>query len=225
MNPMTKVLVVEDDPALSDTIVEWMEAEGYDVQSVSDGSEAMDYLRSLPFDVVILDWNLPKMTGVQICKLYRASGGSAGVLMLTGMSQTRDKIEGLDSGADDYLTKPFDVEELCSRVKALLRRSRAYVGNTVAIGQLQLDTGSHRVTNGGIEIELKPLEFALLEYFMRHPNQVITPEALINHVWPNDTEASVDAVYTCINRLRKKLNDDNLIRNMRGVGYQLVSPK
>lgn len=220
---MTKILVVEDDKALSDTIVEWMEAEGYDVQRVFDGSEAVDYLRSLPFDVVILDWNLPNMTGVQICKLYRASGGSAAVLMLTGMSQTRDKIEGLDSGADDYLTKPFDLEELCSRVKALLRRSRQYVGSTLAVGPLQLDTRSRRVTNDGVALELKPLEFALLEYFMRNPDQVITAEALINHVWPNDTEASVDAVYTCINRLRKKLNNDSLIINMRGVGYQLVS--
>jgi DNA-binding response OmpR family regulator len=220
---MTKILVVEDDPALSETIVEWMEAEGYHVQPVLDGSEAMDFLRTLPFDVVILDWNLPKMTGVQICKLYRASGGNAGVLMLTGMNQTRDKIEGLDSGADDYLTKPFDIEELCSRVKALLRRSREFVGNTLAIGPLQLDTKSHRVTNDGVVLDLKPLEFALLEYFMRHPDQVVTAEALINSVWPNDTEASVDAVYTCINRLRKKLNNDALIRNMRGVGYQLVS--
>lgn len=220
---MTKVLVVEDDPALAETIVEWMEADGYDVQQVSDGSEAMDYLRSLPFDVVILDWNLPRMTGVQICKLYRASGGNAAVLMLTGMSQTRDKIEGLDSGADDYLTKPFDVEELCYRVKALLRRSRQYVGNTLMVGPLSLDTKSRRAMNDGVDLDLKPLEFALLEYFMRHPDQVITAEALINHVWPNDTEASVDAVYTCINRLRKKLNNDSLIRNMRGVGYQLVS--
>lgn len=220
---MTKILVVEDDKALSDTIVEWMEAEGYDVQAVFDGSEAMNYLRSLPFDVVILDWNLPNMTGPQVCKLYRAGGGNAAVLMLTGMSQTRDKIEGLDSGADDYLTKPFDLEELCSRVKALLRRSRQYVGNTLAVGPLQLDTKSRRVTNDGAVLELKPLEFALLEYFMRNPDQVITAEALINHVWPNDTEASVDAVYTCINRLRKKLNNDSLIQNMRGVGYQLVS--
>jgi two-component system copper resistance phosphate regulon response regulator CusR len=220
---MAKILVVEDEPSVADSIVEWLEAEGFDVQHVADGSEAMDYLRTLPFDVVVLDWNLPSMTGPQICRLYRSSGGTASILMLTGMSQTRDKIQGLDSGADDYLTKPFDVEELVVRVRALLRRPRTYVGTTLVIGPLQIDTKSRRASNDGVELDLKPLEFALLEYFMRHPDEVITAEALINNVWPSDTEASVDAVYTCINRLRKKLNNDSLIRNMRGVGYQLVS--
>lgn len=220
---MSKILVVEDDLPLSESITEWLEAEGHDVQAVVDGAEAMEYLRSLPFDVIVLDWNLPSLSGIQILKMYRASGGNTPVLMLTGMSETRDKLQGFDSGADDYLTKPFDIEELIFRVKALLRRSRTYVGETLTIGQLQIDLRSRRATHNGVELNLKPLEFSLLEFFMRHPDQVITAEALINKVWPNDTEASVDSVYTCINRLRKKLNDDGLIQNMRGVGYQLIS--
>lgn len=225
---MAKILVVDDDQTLATSVRDWLQAERHEVEVVHDGTEALRYLRDLPFDVVVLDWNMPGIEGIDVCKRYRAGGGNAAILMLTGMNQTRDKITGLDAGADDYLTKPFDIEELASRVSALLRRSRQFAGSTLVAGDIQLDTVSHRVTKGGAEVPLKPIEFALLEYLMRHPNEVISPEALLKNVWPNDVDASLDAVYTCVTRLRKKINDEGrngLIRNVHGVGYQFCPSK
>jgi DNA-binding response OmpR family regulator len=225
---MAKILLVDDDKTLAGTLKDWLEAENHEVDMVHDGTSALEYLRGLAFDVVILDWNMPDIAGIDVCRRYRASGGQAAILMLTGMNQTRDKTSGLDAGADDYLTKPFEVEELVSRLKALLRRSRQFVGTTLTSGPISMDVGTHTVTCDGAEVQLKPIEFSLLEYFLRHPNEVLTPEALLKHVWPNDSDATVDAVYTCITRLRKKIKDEGrngLIRNLHGVGYQFCPPK
>jgi DNA-binding response OmpR family regulator len=225
---MAKILVVDDDEMLATAVQDWLLAERHEVDVVHDGMEGLRYMRELSFDVVVLDWNMPGLEGVEVCRRYRSSGGNAAILMLTGMNQTRDKIVGLDAGADDYLTKPFEIEELGSRVSALLRRARQFVGTTLAMGDLTLDTLSHTVRRAGVEVTLKPQEFSLLEYLMRHPNEVISPEALLKGVWPNDGDASLDAVYTCITRLRKGIKDEGkqgLIRNVHGVGYQFCPPK
>jgi DNA-binding response OmpR family regulator len=221
---MAKILVVDDHKDFADTLKDWLEAEQHHVDAVYTSKDALGYLESFEYDILLLDWNLPEMSGVQLCKQYRASGGNAYVIMCTGMTATDSKIQGLDSGADDYIAKPFEIPELVARVRALMRRPLSYRGNVRQVGDLKIDTKSRVVTNGGAELDLKPLEFSVLEYFMQHPRQVISPETLLKRVWDSDSSASIDSVYTCINRLRKKLNDadkEAVIKTVRGYGYKL----
>ena len=156
---------------------------------------------------------------------FRASGGNAPVLMLTGKDSISDKELGLDTGADDYLTKPFHGKELTARIKALLRRPPNLVSDVLKVGDLVLERADFRVTRNGQEVRLLPKEFALLEFFMRYPNRVFSAEALLERVWVSESEATVDAVTSCIKRLRKKLEidgDKSPISTVHGVGYKLV---
>ncbi len=225
---MAKILVVEDDEDVALSISDALAVEHHTVECVHDGKEGLDRLKFYKYDLAILDWNLPNLSGVDICSQFRERGGNIPILMLTGKNQTVDKISGLNSGADDYLTKPFDVHELGARVRALLRRPAAVTGNTLAAGDFQLDTQTFRVTRKGEEIKLLPKEFAVLEFLIRHKNQVFGVDSLLDRVWHSESDASPDAVRQCIARLRKKIDVDgepSLITTVVGVGYKVDAPE
>lgn len=221
---MAKILVVEDDEDLCTSLKDLLELDHHKVDTALNGGEALHLLKVATYDLLLLDWNLPDMPGVDICKQFRAEGGACPVLMLTGKGNVNDKITGLDAGADDYLTKPFHPEELASRMRALLRRPGAFRGNELKVAGLVLEPSAFRVTRDGEEIKLLPKEFALLEFFMRHPNEVFSTEALIARVWESDSDVSPEVVRTYINRLRNKLGrngEDNLLKTVHGLGYKL----
>ena len=221
---MAKILLVEDNNTLSMVLSAFLTSEHHVVDSVSSGTEGLDRALHYAYDVLILDWDLPELSGVEICNRYRESGGRGSVLMLTGKSSLKDKEKGLDSGADDYLTKPFAMEELAARVRALLRRSPTYKHSVLTFGDLSLDTTAARLTKNGVEVHLLPKELALLEFFMRHPDQPFTADALVERVWSTTSEMSAEAVRPYINRLRAKVDSadcSSMIKTIRGRGYKL----
>jgi len=218
---MPKILLVEDDLELAAQVSSWLILEKYTVETASDGQDGLSRLKTYDYDLAILDVDLPKLSGFEICRQYRSSGGHLPVLMLTGRDTIEDKQEGLDIGADDYLTKPFHLKELSARLRALMRRPQAYSGELLTAGDLIMDTRSRSVTLGGQKLQLLPREFSLLEVFMRHPQEVISPEGLLNRAWPNTSEASVSTIYTYIKTLRKKISrDSERIQSVYGLGYR-----
>jgi DNA-binding response OmpR family regulator len=221
---MAKILVVEDDPDLAKLVGGILSVERHTIESVNDGTEALGHLRMFKYELVILDWMLPGMTGKEICQQYRDRGGNTPILMLTSRSSAEEKEEGLDAGADDYLTKPFHPKELTARVRALLRRPQTVAAKVLQVGSVTLDPKTVKVYKDGEEIHLLPKEFSLLELFMRYPNEVFSGEALLERVWAKDSAASLDTVRTYMKTLRKKIDgakDNSLIRTVRGVGYCL----
>lgn len=224
---MPKVLIVEDDVRLARVIDDWLTGESYAVDHVTSGPAALERLTSTQYDVLILDWQVPGLTGLEVCKEYRASGGTGVVLMLTGKKEISNKEEGLDSGADDYVTKPFHMRELSARLRALMRRSREIKTNVIKIGDLVLDSVSHRVTKGEKELQLMPREYALLEFFMRNPGKVFSADTILDKVWSNYSEASPDTVRVHITKLRSKIDSDgqeSLIKTLHRVGYKFEKP-
>lgn len=221
---MAKILIVEDEATIADLVKAYLTSEHHIVEVVSDGNEAMERLKFYKYDVIILDWLLPGLLGVEVCKQFRASGGSTPVLMLTAKKQTQEKVYALDQGADDYLTKPFELQEVSARVRALLRRPQAVAGNVLKARNIVLETSTFRVSRDGEDVQLLPKEFALLEFFMRHPNQVFSAEALLDRVWSSDSEASPETIRTYIKRLRQKVDtkgQNSMISTVHGVGYKL----
>jgi two-component system, OmpR family, response regulator len=221
---MAKILMLEDEQALADIVIDWLTSQNYMVDHVNLVSDAKIRLKMYQYDLVILDVNLPDGNGVEVCRDFRTIGGRTPVLMLTGRSTVQEKALGLDSGADDYLTKPFHMDELAARVRALLRRPTSFAGAVLKFADLELNTSTHRVTKGSQEIQLLPKEFALLEFLMKHSGQVFSAEALIERIWPTDSDASPDAIRIYITRLRNKIDtkgEQSLISTMRGVGYRL----
>lgn len=220
---MAKILVVEDEKALSDVVIDYLNAQNYTVDHAADGIEAMDRLKFYSYDLVVLDWNLPGMEGLEICRKFRFSGGCTPILMLTGKREIDDKELGLDAGADDYLTKPFHMKELGARIRALLRRPANVVTKELKARDISLDPQTHQVKKNGVEIDILPKEFALLEFLLRHPQQVFSAEALIERVWPSDSDASSGSIRTYVNRLRSKIDTDgnpSLITTVHGIGYR-----
>lgn len=223
---MAKILVVEDDIEVRESLEDALTEQNHVVDCVETGDSGREYLKSYEYDLIILDWNLPGMDGPQILRLYRSEGGTSPVLMLTGNREIEDKEQGFDAGADDYLTKPFDVREFRVRVKALLRRTSVATTNELKVGNLRLDPDNVEVSLGDKEIKLYPREFKLLEFLMRHPNQVFSSEHLMDRVWTADEEISPESVRASIKRLRKaiKLEDgESMIENIYGIGYKLKS--
>lgn len=221
---MSKIIVVDDDKDLCVMVTDALEAQGYTVESVHDGADGRHRLLSFEYDVVILDWDLPKMSGVEILREMRTNGNNTAVLMLTGKSDISAKEEGLDSGADDYLTKPFSMRELNARVRSLLRRPQGFAGTTLKAGDIEYDPVLHKVTRNGEEIKLLPKEMAVLEFFMRHRGQVFSAEAVLNRVWSSESEASTDSFRTCLKRLRQKIDKDgeeSVIEFVHGLGYRM----
>jgi DNA-binding response OmpR family regulator len=221
---MAKILVVEDDQNLSALIRNLLNVERHVVEVATNGDDAVGMLKVFKYDLVVLDWMLPGKNGNAVCQEYRSRGGATPILMLTAKSSIEEKEAGLDSGADDYLTKPFDPRELMARIRALLRRPQAVSSKELTIADLALDTKACKVFKGGQELKLLPKEFSLLELFMRYPNQVFSPDALLERVWTSDSSASFDTVRTYIKTLRKKIdtpNNASIIRTVHGVGYCL----
>jgi DNA-binding response OmpR family regulator len=221
---MAKILLVEDDNRLRADIRKWLELDKHTVEEACDGAQALEALRFYKFDLIVLDWDLPSVAGIDILKTYRGEGGSMPVLFLTGKSGTEFKRQGLDGGADDYLTKPFDFEELSARLRALLRRPFGYKPTVFRAGELTIDTTAGVVSKNGEQIHLAPKEFALLEFFLRNPGQVFSPEAVLDRVWESESDAGPDMVRATLRRLRKKIGetpDDSIIENVHGVGYRL----
>lgn len=219
---MAKILIVEDDTSLREALELTLMAEKHTVDTAADGAEADFKIKTFDYDLLILDWQLPDAEGVDICKNFRTRGGSTPVLMLTGKSASIDKAQGLDSGADDYLTKPFDDIELKARIRALLRRPSAVSSNVLSCKNVTLDPATHIVCKDGAEIQLMPKEFQLLEFLMRHPDQVYSQESLLNKVWPTDSEATIEALRTVIKRLRKKIDPHSeMVCTIHGVGFVL----
>ncbi|MBX9692741.1 MAG: response regulator transcription factor [Cyanobacteria bacterium] len=222
---MAKILIAEDDIMTANMISDLVKSLGHTSEVVYTGDDGLDRLKFYEFDLAILDWQMPGMSGVDVCKQYRQGGGRAPILMLTGKGTIADKEHGFTSGADDYLTKPFDVRELSARIKALLRRPADYVepSKTNEAG-MSLDYQNHCLIKNGESFSLLPKEFAVLEFLLRHPNQYFTPEVLLNKVWPSESEATLEALRTCIKRIRKKVDPEqgpSLISTVRGYGYKL----
>ena len=223
---MSKILIVEDDEMTRNVIVQLMKMEKHAAEGVADGDTALEYMRGSDYDLVIIDWGIPGLTGLDLCHQYRALGGKALVLMLTGRNAPLDKVAGLDSGADDYLTKPCDMRELAARVRALLRRIGAseQVSDVLTVGDISLDRKLFKVTRAGKQVDLIAKEFAILELFMRSPGGVFSPDAILDRVWTTDDIGSAETLRTHIKNLRKKLNVEGIpdpIKTIHGVGYKL----
>ncbi len=221
---MSRMLIVEDDEELATIIKDWLAIQKHAVETVADGDDALQMLSTTCYDVIILDLTLQGMGGLTVLKEFRARGGVTPVLILTGRKAVSEKEEGLDAGADDYLTKPFDHRELAARLRALLRRPALYSGDSLEIGDLVLDTAQHKVSRADEEIKLLPREFDVLEFFMRNPDRVFSSEALLRNIWSSESDGSDDAVRSCIKRLRRKIDVEgrpSLISSIYGVGYEL----
>jgi two-component system response regulator MprA len=219
---MTTILVVDDDPKIRSVLERGLRFEGYDVSLASDGHEALRNAREKPIDLVVLDVMLPGMSGLEIARRLRR-GMSVPILMLTARDAVPDRVAGLDSGADDYLIKPFDFEELLARVRALLRRTQPQSGEVLTFADLRLDTGTREAERDGRRVELTTREYELLELFMRHPRQVLLREQILDRIW-GDAAIESNAIEVHIGRLRDKLEADGeerLIQTIRGAGYAL----
>jgi DNA-binding response OmpR family regulator len=222
-----RILVIEDEPKIAQAIKKGLELKGFAVDAVHDSDSGLSYGADPDYDVIVLDRMLPgSMDGADLCQKLRDSGISTPVIMLTARGTIGDKVEGLNSGADDYLVKPFSFDELTARVKALLRRPPMHVGTEVNVGDLSLDTNSYKVSRSGQDIKLSSKEFALLEYFMHHPGQVITKDMIINHVWDQDADILPNTIEVYIGYLRNKIDrpfpeEQPLIHTMRGFGYKI----
>lgn len=221
---MAKILLVEDDRAILKDTREWLEREHHTVEACERGFDALERMKFFEFDLIILDWNLPELTGIELLRQFRDNGGTTAVLMLTGKDGVQDIEAGLITGADDYLTKPFHLKELSARVTALVRRHGKVYQQVLKVRNIELNTGAHRVTKGGQEIKLQPKEFAVLEFLMRNPQDTFSVEALLTRIWPSDSDASPDTVRVCVTRLRNKIDTEgtpSIIRTVHRIGYQI----
>lgn len=219
-----RILVVDDEPHLTDILYKSLREEGYSVDVTRDGIDGYEYAKTGVYDVIILDIMLPGMDGIEVLKNLRNIGINTPVLMLTAKDATEDKVNGLDSGADDYLTKPFELSELLARVRALLRRESENKSPILKVGDLELNTLTHQVKRGGREITLTSKEYAMLEYLMRNANRVLSRSQIADHVWDYDFDGLSNIIDVYIRYLRKKIDDDfpvKLIHTVRGSGYCL----
>jgi two-component system phosphate regulon response regulator PhoB len=222
-----KLLLVEDDLALAELLEYRFESEGYDVRVTADGDEALVYASEEAPDLVILDWMIEGTSGIEVCRRLRRDKGTAHVpiIMLTAREAEDDRVRGLETGADDYVTKPFSPRELLARVSAVLRRVRpALAGETIEAGDMKLDPVAHRVERRGRQLQIGPTEYRLLKFFMEHPRRVFSRSQLLDAVWGTGSEIEERTVDVHIRRLRKAISLDNSrdpIRTVRSAGYAL----
>jgi heavy metal response regulator len=219
-----KILVVEDERKVAKFLQQGLEEEGYSVDLAADGTEGYSLASGRPYDLMILDILLPDKDGITLLKELREKQVQIPVLMLTAKSSIHEKVEGLDSGADDYLTKPFAFAELLARVRSLIRRGAKEKPTVLQLGDLQLDTVSHKAKRGEKTVELTGKEYALLEYFMRNIDRVLTRTSISEHIWNYNFDTGTNVVDVYINHLRSKIDDGferKLLHTVRGVGYVL----
>ena len=223
-----RLLVVEDERALNRVLTKHLKNKGYSVDSCENGSDALDYLEMADYDLVILDVMLPGMDGWEVLKQIRKRELNSSVIMLTALDSVEDKVRGLDGGADDYLTKPFALEELLARIRLVTRKRTGNRSNIFKFADLSVDCDSRRVVRGGKDIILSAKEFSMLEYLISNPNKVLSREKILNHMWDYDYEGASNMVDVYIRYLRKKVDagfDRKLIHTVRGVGYVMREPK
>jgi two-component system response regulator MprA len=218
-----RVLVVEDDAEIADVLRRSLRQEGYEVKTSADGVDALDVATGFVPDLVVLDLGLPRLDGIEVCRRLRAEG-DVPILMLTARSETEDRVGGLDSGADDYLVKPFERQELLARIRALLRRRPPRGAASLSVGDLTLNPDTREVRRGERELELTNREFELLEYLMRNERLVVSRERLLDDVWGYDPTAATNTIDVFISNLRRKLEageEPRLLHTKRGAGYVL----
>ncbi|MBI4009276.1 response regulator transcription factor [Candidatus Roizmanbacteria bacterium] len=221
-----RILVVEDEHRIANSIKRGLEQEGYAVDIAYSGNEGYDLATTEDYDLFILDLLLPEMDGVTICRQLRKDKIQTAILMLTAKGQIQNKVEGLDSGADDYLTKPFSFEELLARIRALSRRPKAALNSMLSVGDLRIDTRLYQIERSGKSIKLSAKEFSLLEYLMRNDSRILNKNQIITHVWNYDADILPNTVEVYIKKLRKKIdvpfkNKKPLIHTVRGFGYKI----
>ena len=220
-----KLLIVEDDEGLTKVLRKAVLEAGYSVQTIGDGAEALTLVRSEPFDLVLLDVMLPGLDGFTVCRRLRAAHVQTPILMLTARDMTRDKVEGLDAGADDYIVKPFQVAELLARVRALLRRGGPTAPTILTVSDLRLDPATREARRGEVTIHLSATEYSLLEYLMRNAGRVLTRSLILEHVWQYDFGGNDNVLDVYISYLRNKIEkgfDRPLLHTVRGVGYVMA---
>ena len=218
-----RILVVEDEPAIASSIAASLEASGYQCTLAADGEDAWFLGDTEDFDLVVLDLGLPKMDGLSVLKRWRAAGRGMPVLILTARGAWPERVEGIDAGADDYLAKPFQIEELLARVRALIRRSVGQAHPVLAAGSLSVDTRQMRVMVDGSNIAVSPLEYRLVAYLVHHQGRVVPASELIEHLYGDDDARDANALEAVITRLRRKLGSD-AIETRRGFGYTVAAP-
>jgi len=219
-----RVLVVEDERRIADFVCRGLSEQGYAVDVAYDGDEALQWTDVADYDVIILDVMLPVRDGIEVCRTLRDRRLRTPILMLTARDAVEDRVRGLDSGADDYLVKPFAFAELLARLRALTRREPVALGTALQVGDLTLDTVTREVCRQRARIDLTTKEFALLEYLMRHPNQVLTRTMIAEHVWSYDFDNSTNVIDVHVRNLRRKIDDPfpaKLIQTIRGAGYRI----
>lgn len=222
-----RILVVEDDPRLGPNLKKGLEKNHYAVDLVTDGEEAVLMGLTTPYDVVVLDVLLPRLNGFEICRQLRNKKRTMPILLLTALGEVDHRVAGLDSGADDYLTKPFAFRELDARIRALLRRESITKTTELCFMDITLNTATHEVTRGDRAIQLNSKEYALLEFLLRHPRQVLSRSLIAEHVWDSDTDHLSNVIDVYIRYLRRKLcerQEADVIQTIRGSGYQLKEP-
>ena len=219
-----RLLVVEDDPDLNRQLVTALEESGYVVDSAADGEEGHFLGDTEPYDAVILDLGLPEMDGVTVLEKWRRDGRTMPVLILTARDRWSDKVAGFDAGADDYVAKPFYMEEVLARLRALLRRASGHASSELECGPVRVDTRSSRVTVNGRAIKLTSLEYRLLAYLMHHQGRVISRTELVEHLYDQDFDRDSNTIEVFVGRLRRKLGKD-VIETVRGLGYRLAAPE
>ena len=217
-----RLLVVEDDPDLNRQLVGALEEAGYVVDSAKDGEEGHFLGDTEPYDAVILDLGLPEMDGVTVLEKWRRDGRTMPVLILTARDRWSDKVAGFDAGADDYVAKPFYMEEVLARLRALVRRATGHATSELECGPVRVDTRSSRVTVNGCAIKLTSLEYRLLAYMMHHQGRVISRTELVEHLYDQDFDRDSNTIEVFVGRLRRKLGKD-VIETVRGLGYRLAA--
>jgi two-component system response regulator MprA len=218
-----RVLVIEDEDRILDFLRRGLTYEGYRVDTAADGPTGMALARETPPDVVILDWMLPGLDGLEVCRRLRAAG-DVPILMLTAKEAVSDRVQGLDAGADDYLVKPFEFDELLARIRALLRRAHPEAADVLVFGDLRLDTGTHQAFRGERQVDLTAKEYELLELFLRNPRQVLTREVIFDRVWGYDFGGESNIIEVYVRYLRQKTEaggEPRVLHTVRGVGYVL----
>ncbi|MFY2763453.1 MULTISPECIES: response regulator transcription factor [Arenimonas] len=223
-----RVLLVEDEAPLRETLAARLKREGFAVDTAGDGEEGLYHGREVPFDIAVIDLGLPKMSGMDLVKALRAEGQKFPILILTARSSWQDKVEGLKSGADDYLVKPFHVEELLARLNALLRRAAGWSKPTLDCGPVKLDLSAQTVTVNGSGVDLTSYEYKVLEYLMLHAGELVSKADLTEHIYQQDFDRDSNVLEVFIGRLRKKLDPEGEIKpieTVRGRGYRFAIPR
>lgn len=219
-----RILVADDDKKLCDNIAKILNLDYYAVDQVNDGGEAKDLINYYTYDLLVLDWMMPTMQGIELCRYARDKGFDGGIIMLTAKDSTDDVIQGLDAGADDYIIKPFKMEELRARVRASLRRKNKILEEEISVGSLKLNKNKRTVYIDNFEVDLTKNEFLLLEYLIENKGQILTHEQILDYIWEMDDNANSNTLAALVRLVRKKIDledEPSFIQSVRGVGYKL----